>query len=57
MGSVASYQTATHKAYIGSNEITVIGLTPVFSNEEEKVKNKQSIEYNLYRIFEKYSHD
>ena len=57
MSTIASYQSETHKAYIGMNEITVIGLTPVFSSEEEYAKSKQSIEHNLYHIFVKYSHN
>lgn len=56
MSGTASYQTETHTAYIGSKEITVIGLTPVFSDELEKRKNKEKIEYGLFSIFEKYSH-
>ena len=56
VSGTASYQTETHTAYIGSKEITVIGLTPVFSDELEKRKNKEKIEYGLFSIFEKYSH-
>lgn len=56
MSGTASYQAETHTAYIGSKEITVIGLTPVFSDELEKRKNKEQIEYGLFSIFEKYSH-
>lgn len=57
MSNVASYQTETHKAYIGSNEITVIGISPVFATEEDRVSNKKNIESNLYHIFVKYSHN
>ena len=56
MSGTASYLTETHTAYIGSKAITVIGLTPVFSDELEKRKNKEKIEYGLFSIFEKYSH-
>lgn len=56
VSGTASYQTETHTAYIGSKAITVIGLTPVFSDELEKRKNKEQIEYGLFSIFEKYSH-
>ena len=56
MSSTASYQTEIHKALMGSNEITVIELTPVFSTEENMVKNKLNIEQNLYQIFERYAH-
>lgn len=56
MSSTASYQTEIHKALMGSNEITVIELTPVFSTEEDMVKNKLNIEQNLYQIFERYAH-
>ena len=56
MSGTASYQAEAHTAYIGSKAITVIGLTPVFSDELEKRKNKEQIEYGLFSIFEKYSH-
>ena len=56
MSGTALYQTETHTAYVGSKEITVIGLTPVFSNEQEQKKNKEKIEYGLFSIFEQYSH-
>ncbi len=56
VSGTASYQAETHTAYIGSKEITVIGLTPVFSDELEKQKSREKIEYGLFNIFEKYSH-
>lgn len=56
MSGTASYQAETHTAYIGSKAITVIGLTPVFSDELEKQKSREEIEYGLFNIFEKYSH-
>lgn len=57
MSKIVSYQTETHKAYIGSNEITVIELSPIFTTEEDRVSNKKNIESNLYHIFAKYSHN
>ena len=50
------YQTETHTAYVGAREITVIGLKPVFSDEQAEKRNKETIEYSLYSIFDKYSH-
>ena len=55
MGEVL-YQTETHTAYVGAREIAVIGLTPIFSDEQAAKKNKETIEHSLYSIFEKYSH-
>ena len=38
MGEVL-YQTETHTAYVGEREITVIGLKPVFQDEQAEIKN------------------
>lgn len=56
VSDAASYQTETHTAYVGAKEVTVIGLTPLFPDEEKKRKNREKIEYGLFDIFEKYSH-
>lgn len=55
MGEVLD-QTETHTAYVGEREITVIGLKPVFPDEQAEKKNKETIGHSLYSIFEKYSH-
>lgn len=56
MGSVESYRSETHQTIIGQQCFTVIELIPVFSSEDKREQVRQSIEYGLYRIFEKYSH-
>lgn len=55
VANVISYQSETHQVSIGTMQIVVTDLTPVFASEEDRANVKQSIEYGLYRIFEKYS--
>lgn len=54
MISVQAYIPSMHKAYIGSKEITVRSMNPVFANDEDKKRRKSDIESGLYKIFEKY---
>lgn len=49
-----TYQPTVHTAFVGSKEITVRSLIPVFANDDEKNKKKKDIESNLYKIFSSY---
>lgn len=54
MGDDTSYIPAERKAIVGTKEITVRNLIPVFKSQEEREMAKQKVQDGLYRVFHKY---
>ncbi len=49
------YKTTEHRAFVGTKEILVRDLIPIFKDLDEKRKRKREIESGLYQIFAKYA--
>lgn len=54
MDGVIGYTMTERKVRIGNKEITERDFHPVFIDEDARLRAKQRIERNLYKVFSKY---
>lgn len=54
MDNTTDYVPTERKAMVGTREITVRNLIPVFGSQEERKLAGQKIQDGLYRVFHKY---
>ena len=54
MDSTPGYVPTERKAIVGTREITVRNLIPVFKSQEEREMAGQKVRDGLYRVFRKY---
>ena len=54
MDNIVGYTPTERKVIVGSKEVTVRSLTPVFKAPEEHEHASQQVRDGLYQIFRKY---
>ena len=54
MDDIIEYIPTERKAIVGTKEVTVRNLRPVFKDTEEREHATQRVQDGLYRVFRKY---